>query len=70
MNDKDISKERVPFNWVQFIMIISFVVSLTAAATKIHAEFESMRDALEVLENRMEKKDTRVNERVDVLENK
>ena len=41
MSVSDIATERVPFNWMQFITIISFVISLTIGGTRIFYEFEA-----------------------------
>ena len=59
----DFVKQRVPFNWAQFIAILFFAISSTFALTKIYDRFE-------LLETKHHEYEQKVDEKFKILEKK
>ena len=62
---KDVAEERVPLSWLQFIFILSSVISATFTVTSIYNNFELDRVELNKLRVDIEKGFENTNRRID-----
>ena len=64
---EDVVQKRV-WNTKQMITIVAFAITLTFSATMIWGRFLFMENQIQILDERLEKKDNRVNSRIDKIE--
>ena len=64
---EDVVQKRV-WNTKQMITIVGFAITLTFSATMIWGRFLFMENQIQILDERLEKKDNRVNSRIDKIE--
>ena len=64
---EDVVQKRV-WNTKQMIAIVAFAITITFSATMIWGRFLFMENQIQILDERLEKKDNRVNSRVDKIE--
>ena len=64
---EDVVQKRV-WNTKQMITIVGFAITLTFSATMIWGRFLFMENQIQILDERLEKKDNRVNSRIDKID--
>ena len=66
--NEDITQKKV-WDTKQMLTIVGAAIMVTFAATMIWGRFLFMESQISTLDDRIEKKDGRINERVDKIEN-
>jgi len=62
---KDISKNRVPFNWAQLIGILVFAITSTFTLTTIYGRFELTETNQKSFEEKLEIRYIEINDKID-----
>ena len=66
-NPIDIAKERAPLNYAQIVGLIIFVASVAWTLAGIYFEFKTHETEMEVMKNRIEYIDSRIDKKFNPL---